>query len=254
MWKENMMEELESGEVEYETVEEFFTSLRKEFGGGEEESVKAVELRKLEQGGRMMEEFVQEFKRAARGSGYEGRPLVEEFKRGINGGIRRKLMESENPPSSIEQWYRRATALDRNWRESRREEERLKKKEGGNAPKQGQQQSLPRPLVWQRRQPVPQQATTGPAPMEGIERTNAVVVRGQGQGQNAGIPPRRDPFAMEIDRGRNCYACGGFGHMARNCRNRGRVMRRVEIGGGRFEGNIEQIGHLKEVENLEALD
>ena len=42
--------------------------------------------------------------------------------------------------------------------------------------------------------------------------------------------------------------------MARNCRNRRRVMRRVEIGGGRFEGNIVQIGHLKEVENLEALD
>ena len=101
---------------------------------------------------------------------------------------------------------------------------------------------------------MPQQATTGPAPMEGIERTNAVVIRGQGQGQGTGIPPRRDPFAMEIDRGRNCYACGGFGHMARHCRNRGRVMRRVEIGEGRFEGNIEQIGHLKEVENLEALD
>ena len=48
VWKENMMEELESGEVEYENVEEFFTSLRKEFGGEEEESVKAVELRKLE--------------------------------------------------------------------------------------------------------------------------------------------------------------------------------------------------------------
>jgi len=42
--------------------------------------------------------------------------------------------------------------------------------------------------------------------------------------------------------------------MARNCRNRGRIMRRVEIGGGRFEGNIKQIEHLKEVENLEALD
>ena len=72
IWKENVMEELETGEVEYETVEEFFTSLRKEFGGGEEELVKAAELRKLEQGGRTMEEFVQEFKRAARGSGYEG--------------------------------------------------------------------------------------------------------------------------------------------------------------------------------------
>ena len=87
VWKENMMEELESGEVEYESVEEFLTNLKKEFGGGEEESVKAAELRKLEQGGKTMEEFVQEFKRAARGSGYEGRPLVEEFKRGINGGI-----------------------------------------------------------------------------------------------------------------------------------------------------------------------
>ena len=255
VWKENIMEELESGEVEYESVEEFFTTLRKEFGGGEEESVKAAELRKLEQGGKTMEEFVQEFKRAARGSGYEGRPLVEEFKRGMNGGIRRKLMEAENPPNSIENWYRRATALDRNWRESRREEERLrgKKETMGGAPKQEQRQNLPRPLVWQRRQP-PQQATTGPAPMEGVERTNAVVVRGQGQGQSAGVPPRRDPYAMEVDRGRNCFACGGFGHMARNCRNRGRVMRRVEIGGGRFEGNIEQIGHLKEVENLEALD
>ena len=80
VWKENVMEEMESGEVEYESAEEFLTYLKKEFGGREEESVKAAELRKLEQGGRMMEEFVQEFKRAARGSGYEGRPLVEEFK------------------------------------------------------------------------------------------------------------------------------------------------------------------------------
>jgi len=125
VWKENLMEELESGEIEYESIEEFFTSLKKEFGGGEEESVKAAELRKIEQGGRTIEEFVQEFKRAARGSGYESRPLVEEFKRGMNGGIRRKLMEAENLPTSIENWYRRATALDRNWRESRREKERL---------------------------------------------------------------------------------------------------------------------------------
>jgi len=103
MWKENVMEELEMGEIEYETVEEFLSSLKKEFGGGEEELVKTAELRKLEQGGRTMEEFVQEFKRAAKGSGYEGRPLVEEFKRGINGVIRRRLMESKNQLGSIKQ-------------------------------------------------------------------------------------------------------------------------------------------------------
>jgi len=63
---------------------------------------------------------------------------------------------------------------------------------------------------------------------------------------------------MEVDRERNCYACGGFGHMARHCRNRGRGRpiegRRVEYGRGQFKGNIKQIGHLKEVENLEALN
>ena len=125
MWKENVMEEMEAGEVEYKSAEEFLTILRKKFSGGEEESVKAAELRKMEQGGKSMEEYIQEFKRIVKGSGYEGRPLIEEFKRGINGGIRRKLMEAENLPVSIEQWYRRTMALDRNWRESKREEERL---------------------------------------------------------------------------------------------------------------------------------
>ena len=128
MWKENIMEELEAGEIKYETAEEFLMSLKKKFGGGEEESVKVAELRKLEQEGKMMEEFVQEFKKTARESGYKGRPLMEEFKRGINEGIRRKLMEAENQLASIEQWYKRATALDRNWRKSRREKERLREK------------------------------------------------------------------------------------------------------------------------------
>ena len=42
IWKENVMEEMEAGEVEYESAEEFLICLKKEFGGGEEESVKAA--------------------------------------------------------------------------------------------------------------------------------------------------------------------------------------------------------------------
>ena len=78
----NAMEELETGEMEYKTVEEFLTALKKKFGRGEEKLVNATELKKLEQEGRTMKEFMQEFKKVARGSGYEGRPLIEEFKRG----------------------------------------------------------------------------------------------------------------------------------------------------------------------------
>jgi len=92
--------------------------------------------------------------------------------------------------------------------------------------------------------------------MEGVERTNAVVVRGVGQG--VGAPSRRDPYAMEMDRGRNCYTCGGFGHMACHCRNRGRGRpmegRRVEYGGGRIEEINDHRDNLKGVENLELLN
>ena len=98
--------------MEYELVGEFLAELKREFEEGDKEAVKVAELKKLEQRERTIEEFVQEFKRAARGSGYEGRLLIEEFKRGMNRAIRRKLMEAENQPGSIEQWFRRATALD----------------------------------------------------------------------------------------------------------------------------------------------
>jgi len=48
IWKENVIEELEVGKIKYKTAEDFLISLKKEFGGGEEELVKAAELRKIE--------------------------------------------------------------------------------------------------------------------------------------------------------------------------------------------------------------
>jgi len=61
-----------------------------------------AELKKLDQGVKTMKEFVQEFKRAARDRGYEGCPLIKEFKREMNGVIRKKLIEAKNQPGSIE--------------------------------------------------------------------------------------------------------------------------------------------------------
>ena len=152
------MEGLEIGEIEFESAGEFLAEIRKEFGG-DEESVNIVELKKIEQEGRTIEEFVQYFKRVARGSRYEGHPLIKEFKWNMNGSIRRKLMKVENQPATIEYWFKRAIALDRNYRESRREEERLRGKTQTNrapALRTNQQgalgQSLLQPQVWPRRQ------------------------------------------------------------------------------------------------------
>ena len=80
-----------------------FLGLRKEFEREDEKAAKVAELKRVEQGGKTMEEFVQEFRRVARGSSYKRRALVEEFKREMSRAIRRKLMETERLPSSIEQ-------------------------------------------------------------------------------------------------------------------------------------------------------
>ena len=98
-----MLEDLEEELLEYETAGEFLTDLKKEFGKGDKKTVKVTELKRLKQGGRTMEEFVQKFKRAARDSRYEERPLVKEFKREMNGIIYQKLMELEQQPISIKQ-------------------------------------------------------------------------------------------------------------------------------------------------------
>ena len=57
-----MLENLEGGLLEYETVEKFLVDIKKEFGDRDEESVKVAELKRLEQEGKIIEEFVQEFR------------------------------------------------------------------------------------------------------------------------------------------------------------------------------------------------
>ena len=94
--------------------------------------------------------------------------------------------------------------------------------------------------------------------MKGVERTNVVVVRNQGQGQGIRLP-RRDPYTIDIDRGRNCYVYGGFGHIAQYCRNRRQGIRegngrRLEYGQWGKEENIKYRDNLKEGKNLESLN
>ena len=60
VWKENILEDLEAGLLDYETVGEFLIDIRKEFKGGDEELTKVVELKRLEQEERTVKEYVQE--------------------------------------------------------------------------------------------------------------------------------------------------------------------------------------------------
>jgi len=100
-WKDDLLDKLAKGESEMDTVEKLFTKIKNNFGKTLEEERKIEQLQTIEQGGRICNEYVQEFKKVARGSSYTRRPLIEEFKRGLNRAIRRKLAEAEEPPTTI---------------------------------------------------------------------------------------------------------------------------------------------------------
>ena len=55
-------------------------NLKKKFSREDNEIMKIAKLKKIEQESRIIEKFVQKFRRVARGSGYERRLLVKEFK------------------------------------------------------------------------------------------------------------------------------------------------------------------------------
>jgi len=65
--KENVLEDLEVRELEYATVGKFLAKLKKKFGKGDNEMMKVAELKKVEQWNKIIEEFVQEFKRVRKG-------------------------------------------------------------------------------------------------------------------------------------------------------------------------------------------
>ena len=82
------MENLEVEELEFLMVGNFLTKLKKEFSSTNDELTKVVNLKKVEQKSKIIEEFVQKFRKIVRDSGYGGRLLIEKFKRGMNSVIR----------------------------------------------------------------------------------------------------------------------------------------------------------------------
>ena len=84
-------------------MQSFCQILKEEFGRDNDKTMKVVELKKVEQKSETMEEFMQEYRRVAKESGYKRRSLIEEFKQGINRVIQQKLIKAKRPLRSIEQ-------------------------------------------------------------------------------------------------------------------------------------------------------
>ena len=90
-----MLEDLRKEQLEHKIVEEFLTDIKKEFGRKDKETIKVAELKRLKQEEKTMKEFVQKFKKVTRDSKYKRRPLVKEFKKGMNKMICQRLIKLE---------------------------------------------------------------------------------------------------------------------------------------------------------------
>jgi len=69
--QQSVIEDLENGSLTYVIVEKFLSNLKEKFNGENSKTIKVVELEKIEQERKTMEEFVQKFRKTIRRSGHE---------------------------------------------------------------------------------------------------------------------------------------------------------------------------------------
>ena len=173
---------------------------------------------------------MQEFRRAARGSGYERRALIDEFKRGLNGTIKRKLAEAESPPSTITEWQERAVKLDRNTRQSRAEDRSMTgsaRAQGTSTPQEGVRQGWPQRGTF-RGGWVPRGGWRGGERREAQSQVPRLTGTETGSGRMAVDWATRKAQMV-------CHRCGKKGHLMYECRESERI-RILEL-----EKEIEQL-------------
>ena len=92
------------------------------FGEEDKQTTMSLKIRTMLQGDKHADEHVQEFQRAALEAGYDRYPLIVEFKRSLNAGLRRQLQNLRPQSVTIGQWYNEAITVDRQWRVAKAEE------------------------------------------------------------------------------------------------------------------------------------
>ncbi|KAF8689712.1 hypothetical protein AX14_003195 [Amanita brunnescens Koide BX004] len=184
----------------FPTWNEFAEEMQQYFLTTETRAEAVKKLRELKQGDKTIEEFIIEFKGWAQLAGFDKIALVDQFKRGINVNLGRRIIELGSPgdgtdPTHLQRWYDRATELERQKRDSdqyygKRESFQQKKKKWNEAKKKAE--------------------TSTDKSKPGIISVKV-----------------KDENAMDVDTTKTttrpppiCYSCGKKGHIARNCKGK----------------------------------
>ena len=195
--------------------------IESKFGEEDKRTTMSLKIRTMQQGEKHADEHIQEFQRAALEAGYEGYPLVVEFKRSLNAGLWRQLQNLRPQPITIGQWYKEAITVDRQWRVAKAEEAFYTKANSSAPKKEADKLKESRP-----NQP---RQNNGQYTKAWQPRTFQLAPQGAGNSQG-NATGQKDPNAMDVDRSNwgkrppiKCYNCQGTGHMARDCQNERKV-------------------------------
>ena len=104
-WRDKYLETMENGKPQHKMLEDFFTTIKKEFGDPDKRAIKIYKLHTITQGERTVDEHMLMFRKVARSSGYGGEALMEEFKRSLNSWLHKCVSNLDNVPETINGWY-----------------------------------------------------------------------------------------------------------------------------------------------------
>ena len=215
LWRDYIMAQVQSGIKQFRNANDLMNEIESKFGEEDKQTTMSLKIRTMTQGEKHMDKHVQEFQRAALEASYDGYPLVVEFKMSLNAGPRRQLQSLRPQPITINQWYKEAVTVDRQWRVAKAEEAFYNRANGSAAKKEADKPKEAKP-----NQPC---QNNGQYTCAWQPRTFQIKPQATGnqQGNAAG---QKDPNAMDVDRSNwrkrppiKCYNCQGTGHMARDC-------------------------------------
>jgi len=73
----------------FRNMDQLLKEIDRKFRDTDKRTTQSLKIRMIQQGDKSADEHVQEFEKAALEAGYEGYPLVVEFKRSLNAGLRK---------------------------------------------------------------------------------------------------------------------------------------------------------------------